>query len=204
MQDVVGNDAAAIASQAVDTTRPGLLTAATSVVLTFDETLQSTSLPVVGSFQVLGSVSGLHTVSSLSVSAGVLTLTLTTGLLPTETVSLSYTAPTDSIATSNAALQDLAGNDALSLGTPAPLPVTNKIAPLLVSQTLALNAAGTDLSDLVLTFNDTLGAASVPAGSAFTVLDNGSPVGVASLDINGKQVTLHLASPLAASGTVKN
>ena len=207
VQDVVGNDAAAIASQAVDTTRPSLLTAATgtaatSVVLTFDETLQSTSLPVVGSFQVLGSVSGLHTVSSLSVSAGVLTLTLTTGLLPTETVSLSYTAPTDSIATSNAALQDLAGNDALSLGTPAPLLVTNKIAPLLVSQTLALNAAGTDLSDLVLTFNDTLGAASVPAGSAFTVLDNGSPVGVASLDINGKTVTLHLARPLAASGTV--
>ena len=135
-------------------------------------------------------------------SAGVLTLTLATGLLPTETVRLIYTAPTDSIATSNAALQDLAGNDALSLGTPAPLEVTNKIAPLLVSQALALNAAGTELSDLVLTFNDTLGSGGVPAGSSFTVVDNGSPMGVASLEINGKTVTLHLASPLSASGTV--
>jgi uncharacterized repeat protein (TIGR02059 family) len=207
VQDLVGNDATAIASQAVDTQRPSLLTAATgtaatSVVLTFDETLQSTSLPAVGSFQVLGSVSGLHTVSSLGVSAGVLTLTLTTGLLPTETVRLIYTAPTESIATSNAALQDLAGNDALSLGTPAPLEVTNKIAPVLASKALALNAAGTDLSDLVLTFNDTLNSGSVPATSNFTVMDNGSPVGVASLEINGKTVTLHLASPLSASGTV--
>jgi len=209
VQDLVGNDAVAIASQTVDTARPSLLTAATgtastSVVLTFNENMQSTNLPTVGSFQVLGSVTGLHTVSGLSVSAGVLTLTLGTGLLPTETVSLSYTAPTDSIATSNAALQDLAGNDALSLGTPAPLSVVNKIAPMLVSQALALNAAGTDLSDLVLTFNDTLDATRphVPANGTFTVMDNGSAVGVASVDINGKQVTLHLTSPLATSGSV--
>lgn len=207
VQDLVGNDVASIASQAVDTTRPSLLTAATgtaatSVVLTFNETMQSTSLPPAGSFQVLGSISGLHTVSSLSISAGVLTLTLAIGLLPNETVSLSYTAPADSIATGNAALQDMAGNDALSLGTPAPLAVANKIAPLLVSQALALSVDGTALTELVLTFSDTLGAEGVPATSAFVVLDNGSAVGVASLDISGKQVTLHLASPLAASGAV--
>ena len=202
VQDVIGNDMVTVSNQPVDTTRATLVSANTGtagnlLVLNFNETLLSTNLPAGSAFQVLGSQSGLHTVSGLSVSGSTATLTLSAALLHGETVSLSYAAPSSNIASSNAALQDLAGNDVLSLGTPQPLSVGNQVSAALLTKSLAMNGSG-QLNQLVLQFDDTLSG--TPAATSFAVLASGTAQTVSAVHVNGHTVTLDLATPLV-SGT---
>lgn len=201
VQDLSGNDMTSITAQKVDTTRASLLSASTGtagslLVLNFNETLLSTNLPAGTAFQVLGSQSGLHTVSSLSVSGSAVSLNLATPMLRGETVSLSYTAPANNIANSNAALQDLAGNDLSIVELPASLPVVNKVTALVLTKSLAMNASS-QLSQLVLTFDASLSG--TPDKSAFAVLANGVAQTVSAVNVSGSSVTLDLATPLASS-----
>lgn len=208
VQDLVGNDMVSATNQTVDTTRATWQSANTGtagnlLVLNFNEALLNTNLPAATTFQVLGSQSGLHTVSSLSVSGSEVSLTLSAPLLRNETVSWSYTAPADNIATTNAALQDFAGNDVISLGTPQPLSATNKVAPLLTGKALAMNASSA-LNALVLSFDDALSASPIPAASAFSVVVNGTPQTPSGVHIAGNAVTLDLAALPTSSATVSS
>ena len=119
LQDIAGNDAGPLTSQAVinnslsvnDTVAPVLSTATvdgTSLVLTYGEDLDPGSVPVASDFAV--SVAGLTAVvSNVGVLGRAVTLTLANAVAPGQTVTLGYTVPTG---TDAMPLQDLAGNDA--------------------------------------------------------------------------------------------
>ncbi len=205
LQDSAGNDAASINAYSVDTTAPALATTAGAVtgslgnqiLLNFDSPMLASSYPAGSAFQVLGSQSGRINVSTVATSGRQVTLTLASALLPTETVSLSYTAPAVDIATGNLALQDLAGNDLPSLGSTTPMTVSNKIAPLLVKQSLIYDSAA-GLNQVVLEFNENL--TSTPPAGAFSVKVDTAATTVSNLSVSGKVVTLNLASGLIGTG----
>ena len=116
----------------VDTTPPTLRsatanTAGTQVTLTFNEPLNATTA-VAGDFAVsVGTTS--KTVSSISVSGSTVILTLGTPAAIGDVISVAYTAPAPNSATSNSAIQDIAGNDAISFTTTATVPSAPAPAP---------------------------------------------------------------------------
>ena len=178
-----------------DLTPPRLTGAAvngSTLVLTYDETLDGASIPARGDFVVTaaGSTTG---VDGVRVSGSTATLALATAVQAGQTVTLDYTPGTNPI-------QDAAGNDAAPLSgqpvtnnTPGG-PVTDTRAPLLTQTTV--NAA-----TLVLTYDETLDAASVPAPDDFVVTVAGSPVGVNGVSVSGLTVTLTLATAVQPGQT---
>ena len=189
--EIVDNDGDALP----DLTPPRLTGAAvngSTLVLTYDETLDGASIPARGDFVVTaaGSTTG---VDGVHVRGSTATLTLATAVQAGQTVTLDYTPGANPI-------QDAAGNDAAPLSgqlvtnnTPGG-PVTDTRAPLLTQTTL--NAA-----TLVLTYDETLDAASVPAPDDFVVWVDGSPVGVNGVSVSGLTVTLTLATAVQAGQT---
>ena len=102
-----------------DTTAPALSLAgvnSTSLVLTYNEPLDTTSVPATGDFSV-GTDGEAQTVTAVGVSGTDVTLTLSPGVASVDTVTVSYTADVNPI-------QDTApaGNDAADLVNQ---PVTN-------------------------------------------------------------------------------
>lgn len=126
------NNIAGAQAIVVDTTPPTLRsatanTAGTQVTLTFNEPLNATTA-VASDFAVsVGTVA--KTVSSISVSGSTVILTLGTPASNGSVISVAYTAPTPNSATSNSAIQDLAGNDAISFTTTATVPSAPAPAP---------------------------------------------------------------------------
>lgn len=119
------NNIAGAQAIVVDTTPPTLRsaeanTAGTQVTLTFNEPLNVTTA-VAGDF-VLSVGTVTKTVSSISVSGSTVILTLGTPAASGEVISVAYTAPTPNSATSNSAIQDIAGNDAISFTTTVTVP----------------------------------------------------------------------------------
>jgi outer membrane protein OmpA-like peptidoglycan-associated protein len=119
------NNIAGAQAIVVDTTPPTLRsatanTAGTQVTLTFNEPLNPTTA-VAGDFVVSVGTTSM-TVSSISVSGSTVILTLGTPAAIGDVISVAYTAPTPNSATSNSAIQDIAGNDAISLTTTATVP----------------------------------------------------------------------------------
>ncbi len=114
------------AAQAQDTDPPEFSSAAvngTALTVTFDENLDTSSLPAGSAFTVSGGRTGTGTVS---VSGGIASVTLDTAVAAGETVTVSYAAPGTN------PLQDAAGNDvddfsgeAVTNNTPAPKLVAN-------------------------------------------------------------------------------
>ena len=194
-QDAAGNDAAALTNQAVtnstpDTTAPVLSTATvngTSLVLTYDEPLDSTSTPATGAFDVR--VDGgvvTRALSGVSVSGSSVTVTLSGTVRSGQAVTVSYTVPNAN------PIQDAAGNDAAALTNHG---VTNNTAP-------DLNSATANGAFLSLGYNGTLDAESVPAASAFTVTVAGAARTVRSVFVAGSNVTLILSSGVTSGQVV--
>jgi uncharacterized repeat protein (TIGR02059 family) len=150
-----------------------------------NETLLSSALPLASQFGVTinGSV---ITPTSLTVSGSSVVLTLPSSVPNNTAITVAYTAPTSDNVLTNAALQDLNGNDAATFSRAVDL-----VGPVLASSNGAvLSANGTAL---VLTFDEALGATTA-ATTAFTVNVDGNPVTVASRSVSGSTVTLNLAS----------
>jgi uncharacterized repeat protein (TIGR02059 family) len=193
VQDVAGNDAASLAATAVtnntpvpvpgDTASPVFASAAvngSTLVLSYTDAnnLDASHAPAAGAFSVSG-----HTVSSVAVDAGAKTvsLTLETGVAHGEVVTVAYTEPTTGNDVN--AIQDLAGNDAVSL---TPTSVTNNtpvsggtppvqvdtIPPTVTTFSPADGAAGVDpVSNIVLNFSELVqkgasGTIEIHSGSA--------------------------------------
>ena len=164
LQDIAGNDAGPLTSQAVinnslsvnDTVAPVLSTATvdgTSLVLTYGEALDPGSVPVASDFAV--SVAGLTAVvSNVGVLGRAVTLTLANAVAPGQTVTLGYTVPTG---TDAMPLQDLAGNDAGPLTSQAV--INNSLSAPGAPTGLTATARGQAWIDLAWT-------APVPAGAA--------------------------------------
>ncbi|MEX1171243.1 MAG: DNRLRE domain-containing protein [Chloroflexota bacterium] len=104
-----------------DTTPPSLTGATvdgSSLVLSYDETLDSGSVPAASAFNVQVS-GGARSVSSVGISGSAVTVTLGSPVVSTDTVTISYAVPASN------PIQDVAGNDAAALTDQA---VTNSTA----------------------------------------------------------------------------
>ena len=187
----------------------GLLSAtvnADAVVLTFDEALDEASVPAAAAFTVrVGGVARglaapvggmaqlLAARDPVTVSGSTVTLTLASPVDHGETVTVDYTMPTVN------PLRDLAGVAAVAFNGQS---VTNHTpdttGPELLSATASWDA-------VVLTFDEALDEASVPAATAFTVHVGGVARGLAARDpvrVSGSTVTLKFESPATHGETV--
>lgn len=88
---------------------------------------------------------------------------------------------------------DAAGNRSATVEVVLNEQDVDDTAPVLTEQVLAGNRA-------IMTFDEVLDSASVPAGSSFTVSDNGTNIAVSAVSISGNFVTLTLA--VTPTGTV--
>ena len=178
--EIVDNDGDALG----DVTPPRLLQRTvngTTLVLTYDETLDDASVPAVGDF-VVQSAGSTIAVQQVSVAGTAVTLTLAAPVQPNQAVSIDYTPGANPI-------QDAAGNDA------APLSGTDVRPPQLTRATV-------NAGRLVLTYDETLDAASIPALGDFVVTAAGSTAGVDGVRVGGSAVTLTLATAVQANQAV--
>ena len=197
VQDSVGNDAASFSatsatnSSTYDTVAPTFVSAAmnglkTKVVLTYDEDLGATTAGS-GAFGVSVNSSS-RGVTGVSISGSTVELTLASTVNEGETVTFTYTAPSVSAATSNSAIQDLAGNDAASVSSATSVTnITDVTAP--VRQSAVVNAAGTSLT---LAYNEALGSTTAATGD-FVVRVGGSSRSVTGVAVSGSTVVLTLS-----------
>ena len=118
-----------------DTAAPGLSAATVSgasLVLTFDENLDTGSVPGSGAFEV--TVNGMsRTVSGVAIAGSEVTLTLAPAVVAGDAVTVSYTVPGSN------PVQDAAGNDAGSLSNQA---VTNVTPGIVLSESALTVAEG--------------------------------------------------------------
>lgn len=141
-------------------TEPTFLRAATSsdgaeVQLTYNETLNSTTAPSTAfDVRVDGSQASI---AQAATSGSNVVLSLTSSILPGQSVSVSYQAPATNAATTNQAIQNVAGNDAASLSSTT---VTNNSTALSAS---LLNFSSSSLP---------LGADSIPQAVAVADFNN--------------------------------
>jgi uncharacterized repeat protein (TIGR02059 family) len=174
-----------------DTTPPTLSTAAipsagTTLVLTYNEALDTGSTPAAGAFSLSGTA---RTVSSVAVSGSAVTLTLSGAVAIGATVTVSYTA-------GGAPIRDVAGNNAANLSSQA---VTNNSTDDQTAPTLSSAAVASDGLSLVLTYSEALDTGSVPAAGDFT-LGNFFRSTISSVGVSGSAVTLTFG---AAVGSIE-
>ena len=99
----------------IETVPPLLDTAtvnAATLTLAYNEDLDETSIPAVDTFQVNAGGDG-HGVQDVSVAGSVVTLTLASAVASEDTVTVSYTPPTDEL---SPRVRDVAGNAATGFG----------------------------------------------------------------------------------------
>jgi uncharacterized repeat protein (TIGR02059 family) len=207
VQDVAGNDAGSFLSSAIDVTNsstvdvtaPVFQSAAmsgdkTKVILTYNEALGTTTATT-GAFAVtVNSVS--RSVTAVTVSGSTVQLTLATAAADGQTITVAYTAPSPSSATSNNAIQDTSGNDAVTLSAQSVTNVADVTAPVL--QSGAVNTAGTSLT---ITYNEALNSTTAVAGD-FAVRVGGSPRSVTGVAVSGSTVVLTLSPAVQRSEVV--
>jgi hypothetical protein len=112
-------------SLTVDTTPPTVVSAAINatgneMTVTFDEVLGATTADLSDFVVMVDGVAA--TLAAVVVSGNSVIFTLATPVAAGQVVSISYVAPAASSTSSNAAVQDLAGNDALGFTTSATVP----------------------------------------------------------------------------------
>jgi uncharacterized repeat protein (TIGR02059 family) len=127
VQDLQGNDAASISpamavtnSSTQDKTPPALSSTAVStggiqITLTFNTSIHATTADT-STFAVSAGSTNLR-VQSVTSTGSTVVLTMQDGVIAGETITVSYTAPLSSEDTTNNAIQDAVGNDALSFTT---------------------------------------------------------------------------------------
>ena len=205
IQDAAGNDAASLPTTSVsngvpDTTAPTLVSAVTStdgalLELSYSEALDAANPPLAARFTVR--VDGVQVpVTNVAIVGSSVLLTLASNVPHGAAVSIAYADATTG--NDDSAIQDMAGNDAVSL---ADTSVANLVAdtapPLLLSA-----ATSSDGATLVLDYSETLDAAHPPPVTAFQVTVNGTPVQVSGVAIDGSRAMLTLDAPVAHGAAV--
>ena len=212
IQDRAGNDAASLsedvtnASTAADNTAPSFVRAVISsdggtIVLTYDEVLDSTNTPSTTDFAVTVDQASAELASNspVSVRGRTVMLGLAEAVTADQDVTVSYTDPTDGV-DDTYAIQDPAGNDAASLTDQAVAnasTVPDERAPAFVSA-----ATTNDGLTIVLTFDEDLDDRSGPRASDFAVTVQGERRTVSSVSVSGQAVTLHLESAISTGEPV--
>ena len=198
LQDLAGNDVGSFSGQVVsnvtaDTTAPTFKVATvqgSTLIVRFSEALLQAIKPLAGDFTV--KVDG----TSVAVSKAAfndslsLRLTLASAVSAEKMVSVSYTP------TSTSAVQDLAGNAAVSFSSASVVNLANvAAAPGLRSVTANGNV-------LTLKFDGTL-RYTLNDASAFLVTVNNTPVTISSVSVVGTSVLLYLASAVTSEQSVE-
>ncbi len=207
IQDLTGNDAialpgtTAVTNRVADTVPPTFISAATNIsgnkiILTYTEALSATTAAKTA-FAI--QIAGIATpIDSVAVRGRTVELTLARVVENGQSVTVGYTAPTPSASTTNAAIQDNAGNDAITLATTTN--VTNRVAdtnlPTFVSAATSANG-----SKVILTYNETL-STTTAAKTAFIVKVAGTSVAVNNVAVSGSTVQLTLATAVGHNQTV--
>ena len=197
IQDESGNEAIdlvgePVTNNTVELVAPEFQSAAVNgdtLVMTYNEDLDESSVPATTAFTV-GGVTGGATVTNVAISGDEVTLTLSNDATIGDTVTLSYTAPGSN------PIQDLAGNDAVNLTTEA---VTNNTPD--VTAPVFQSAAVNDTT-LVLTYDENLDSGSTPATTAFTIGGVTGGTSVSNVSISGSEVTLTLSNGASNGDTV--
>lgn len=200
LQDLAGNDVLSFLAQTVannvDITAPVVtqtsLKDSKTLVLTYAEDL-ATVTAAAQAF-VVTSAGTANAVTAVKVNGKTLELTLTNVVAPGDAVSWGYTAPTADIAATNAAVQDVVGNDMVT--------VSNQTLDT-ARPTLTSTVTNTSGNIITMTFNEPLLSTSLPAASLFQVRGNtsGSHT-VSSLSVSGNVLTLNLAVPVLSAEAV--
>ena len=213
IQDSAGNDSASFTgtyAKTVTTTAltvPRLTTLAvaangTTLTLTYSEALNATTAPA-SAFTVLNDSVPISVSTAVVSASTTVVLTLSTAIGSGKPVSVSYVSPAVNTATSNSAIQDSLGNDAISFSTTT---VTNsssqdQTAPVVASA--AVNTAGTAITLTFADVNNLMATApQLPLTSAFTVLNGGDQIAVSTIAASAKTLTLTLATAIGAGKTV--
>jgi uncharacterized repeat protein (TIGR02059 family) len=172
-------------SASVDTT-------GTKLTMTYNEALNATTAPA--SAFVVKNGSATIAVTGVQVNGSTVELTLASPIGAGLAASVAYTAPTNNADNSNNAIQDLIGNDAITLATTNVaagnnLSTVDQSGPNYVANSGTADSTGLKIS---LTFNETLSETTAEA-SRFTVANTGGyPVAVSSVDVDGSRLELTL------------
>ena len=213
IQDPAGNDAATLTDQMVtnastvtDDRAPEFVSATTasdglSIVLTYDEDLDSQNKPRTANFWI--TVQGeRRDVSTVDVSGRTVTLGLGAAITTGQLVAITYTDPTAAVDDRNA-IQDEAGNDAASLSETVTnaSSVADTTAPSFVRAVLS-----SDGGTIVLTYDEVLDATNIPGSGDFTVTVDGQSADLASglpVSVRGRTVRVGLDAAVTANQDVR-
>ncbi len=181
-----------LVSAAVDSTGETL-------TLTYNEALGTTTAATTAFSVTYGGSSRNPTARSISGSTVV--LTLSPRAQRTDTVTVAYTAPTADLGTSNAAVQDTAGNDAASFSATS---VTNSSTYDTVAPTFVSGAMNGLKTKMILTFSETL-SATVPAAGQFRYRVNGgsSITPTTAIVTSGTTVEVTLNAAIVDGNTIE-
>ncbi len=171
----------------------------TKIILTYNEIL-GTTVAATSMFFVKVSNKRIP-VSAVAANGSTIEITVASPIKSTQTVSLTYRAPKADAGTSNQAIQDSVGLDAISIKNAtvtnnSTLPPPDLSAP--VMQSAVVNSDGTKI---VLTYSEVLDS-TVASTSAFTVVVNKKALAVTSVATNGLAVELTLASTIKSTQAV--
>lgn len=204
IQDAAGNDAASISTfttvaNVTDTAAPlvqsaAVDTAGTSLTITYNEALNATTA-VAGDFAVRVGGSP-RSVTGVAASGSTVVLTLSPAVQRSEVVTVAYAAPASNAATTNNAIQDSVGNDAVSFASTA-LDVTNASTTDTTAPTF-VSAAVSNGGSILLTYSEALNTTTAPT-SRFQVTIGGSAVTVSSVTVSGSVVTI-VTTPVVGAG----
>jgi uncharacterized repeat protein (TIGR02059 family) len=208
VQDAIGNDSTSLTSRAittnsstVDLTGPALSTAVvnnlgTVLTLTYNEPLSSTTAPASRFTVTVGGVS--RDVSSAVVSGSTVQLTLASTVGKDQAVTVAYLAPPVDGTTSNSAIQDTVGNDALTLTAQS---ASNSSTIDLTSPVISTSVLAANGITLTLSYNETLNATTAPT-TAYTVLVDGLSRTVSNAVVSGSTVVITLTPPVERAQVV--
>jgi hypothetical protein len=165
------NNIAGAQAIVIDTTPPTLSsatanTAGTQVTLTFSEPIHATTAAASDFAVSVGSTS--ITVSAVSVSGSTVILTLGTSADTGDVISVVYTAPASNSATSNSAIQDTVGVDAVSFTTNATVPATTTTTANQGGGGSAQTSTATSTTTTTTTTTTSTTTTKVPAANATT------------------------------------
>ena len=168
-----------------------------SIVLTYDESLDSSNGPATTDFTV--KVDGQAvTVSAVTVRIREVRLALATPVTEHQTLTVAYEDPTSG--DDENAVQDRAGNDAADLSE---IRITNDSTVVDdVAPTFESVALSSDANEIILTYDEVLDRESTLRYSDFEVLVEGERRDIYTVSVSDRQVTLELSSPVTQRQSV--
>ena len=194
IQDISGNNAVNLVNETVtnnttDTTAPVIQSStidASTLVLTYDENLDATSVPSASDFTVVVETQTL-TINSVAIQNNTVTLTLAVAVNQGDTGTISYTSGVNPI-------RDTSSNNVANLINRALVNNTVGVGPLL--QTLEVMTAG-----FILTYDQNLDEASIPDISDFSAARSTGSITIEETLVYRNQVIVAIIGSISNTDT---